>query len=62
MSDFLKSQLEQILSMAKKRNAQDAEVLASSSEDTPVVFEANRLKQLQTNQSMLVGLRTPIMA
>jgi PmbA protein len=57
MSDFLKSQLEQILSMAKKRSAQDAEVFASSSEDTPVVFEANRLKQLQTNQSMLVGLR-----
>ncbi len=56
MSDILKSRIEDILLMARKR-AQEAEVFAGSVDDTPVVFEANRLKQLQTNRSMLVALR-----
>jgi len=42
--------------MAGKR-AQEAEVFVGSVDDTPVVFEANRLKQLQTNRGMLVALR-----
>ena len=56
MSQSLKSRIEGILSMAKKR-AQEAEVFVSSVDDTPVIYEANRLKQLQTNQSMVVALR-----
>lgn len=55
-SGSLKSRTEEILLLAKKR-AQEAEVFVSSVNDTPVIFEANRLKQLQTNQSMLVALR-----
>ena len=56
MSDVLKPRIEQVLLMAGKR-AGEAEVFVGSVNDTPVVFEANRLKQLQTNRSMLVGLR-----
>ena len=56
MSEFLKSRIEETLSMAK-RHAQEAEVFVSSVDDTPVIYEANRLKQLQTNQSMVVALR-----
>ena len=56
MSESLKSRIEEMLSMAK-RQAQEAEVFVSTVDDTPVIFEANRLKQLQTNQSMLVALR-----
>ncbi len=56
MSDFLKSRIEDILLLAGKR-AQEAEVFVGTLDDTPVVFEANRLKQLQTNRSMSVALR-----
>ena len=42
--------------MARKR-AEEAEVFVSAVDDTPVVFEANRLKQLQTNRGMSVALR-----
>jgi len=48
--------LEEILSLAKK-HAQEAEVFLISFEETPVIFEANRLKQLHTCQSMVVALR-----
>jgi len=48
--------LEEILSLAKK-NAQQAEVFVTSLEQTPVIFEANRLKQLHTRQSLVVALR-----
>lgn len=48
--------MEELLSLAKK-NSQEAEVFLSSYEETPVIFEANRLKQLQSRQSMMVALR-----
>jgi len=48
--------MEQILSSAKKV-AEEAEVFEVSSEETQVRFEANRIKQLQTNQTTSVALR-----
>jgi len=48
--------MEQILARAKKA-ASEAEVFQASSEETQVRFEANRLKQLQTNQSTSIALR-----
>lgn len=48
--------MEELLSLATKK-AQDAEVFLTSFEETPVIFEANRLKQLQTRQSFSVALR-----
>lgn len=48
--------LEDILALAKKV-AQEAEVFLTSYEETPVVFEANRLKQLLTRQGRSVALR-----
>jgi len=48
--------VEEILKRAK-RVASEAEVYEVSYEETPVVFEANRLKQLQTSQGTTVALR-----
>jgi PmbA protein len=48
--------VEDILALAKKA-ADEAEVYRVSSEETQVRFEANRLKQLQTNQSTSIALR-----
>ena len=48
--------MEEILSLAKK-SAQKAEVFLVSFEETPVIFEANRLKQLHTRHSLVVALR-----
>jgi PmbA protein len=48
--------MERILALAQKVAA-EAEVYQVSSEETQVRFEANRLKQLQTNQSTSVALR-----
>lgn len=48
--------MEEILSLAKK-GAQEAEVFLASFEETPVIFEANRLKQLQMRQGVSVALR-----
>ena len=48
--------MERILELALKA-AEEAEVYEVSSEETQVHFEANRLKQLQTNQSTSVALR-----
>jgi PmbA protein len=56
MSQVLKRRIEDVLLMARKC-AGEAEVFVGSVDDTPVVFEANRLKQLQTNRSMSVALR-----
>jgi PmbA protein len=52
----IRLKLEDILSRAKK-GAEQAEVFFSTVDDTPVIFEANRLKQLQTNEGMIVALR-----
>ena len=48
--------MENILAQAKKV-ADDAEVFIVSSEVTPVQFEANRLKHIQSKQSHTVALR-----
>ncbi|MCL0091809.1 TldD/PmbA family protein [Dehalococcoidales bacterium] len=48
--------MENILVQAK-RVAEEAEVFMVSSEETPVQFEANRLKHIQTKQSTSVALR-----
>jgi PmbA protein len=48
--------VENILTQAKKV-AEEAEVFAVSSEETPVQFEANRLKHIQSKQSTSVALR-----
>ncbi len=48
--------MEHILARAKKV-AGEAEIFEVSSEETQVRFEANRLKQLQTNQTTSVALR-----
>jgi PmbA protein len=45
-----------ILAQAKKQ-AEEAEVFTVSSEETPVNFEANRLKSIQTKQSTSTSLR-----
>jgi PmbA protein len=48
--------MERILALAKKA-ADEADVYQISSEETQVHFEANRLKQLQTNQQTNIALR-----
>ncbi len=48
--------MENILAQAKKV-AEEAEVFVVSSEETPVQFEANRLKHIQSKQSTTVALR-----
>ena len=48
--------MENILAQAKKV-AEEAEVFMVSSEETPVQFEANRLKHIQSKQSTTVALR-----
>ncbi|MFC1974683.1 TldD/PmbA family protein [Chloroflexota bacterium] len=48
--------MEDILTQAKKV-AEEAEVFLVSSEETPVQFEANRLKHIQSKQSTSVALR-----
>jgi len=48
--------MEEILAQAKKV-AEEAEVFMFSSEETPVRFEANRLKHIQSKQSRSVALR-----
>ena len=48
--------MENILNLAKKV-AEEAEVFVVSSKETPVGFEANRLKMLETSESTYVSLR-----
>jgi len=48
--------IQQILTRAKKA-AQSVEVFMFASEETPVVFEANRLKSLQSKESSSIALR-----
>ena len=48
--------MEKILDLAKKI-AEEAEVFMVKSTDTPVVWEANRLKMLESSQSTSVALR-----
>ncbi|MDB9524973.1 TldD/PmbA family protein [Oscillatoria sp. CS-180] len=48
---------EQLLDLAKQAGAEAAEVFQSSSSARPVFFEANRLKQLESNQLEGTALR-----
>lgn len=48
--------MERVLAQAR-RVAEEADVFMVSSEETPVQFEANRLKQLQTKQKTALALR-----
>ena len=48
--------MQQILKKASKL-AEAAEVFAVTSEEIPVMFEANRLKHIQSNQSRIIALR-----
>ncbi|MBV6623843.1 MAG: TldD/PmbA family protein [Rivularia sp. (in: Bacteria)] len=48
---------EQLLELATKAGATEAEVYQSDSLSKPVFFEANRLKQLESNQSTGTALR-----
>ncbi len=53
----MKELLDDILSEAKKRGAESAEVYHVSTEETPVRFEANRLKELNARQTAGVAVR-----
>jgi PmbA protein len=48
--------MEKVLELAKKA-AEEAEVFLVSSQETPVGFEANRLKRLETRESISLSLR-----
>ncbi len=48
--------MEEILDIAR-RHADSAEVFRVTSVRTPVQFEANRLKQIQTKESVSIALR-----
>ncbi len=56
MDNVLSSSLEEVLAQATKA-AEAAEVFFLSSEETPVSFDANRLKLLQSRQSQGLALR-----
>lgn len=51
------SQIEAILDAARKRGAEHAEVFHVRSEETPVKFEANRLKEINSRHTAGVALR-----
>ncbi|MDY6833632.1 MAG: TldD/PmbA family protein [Chloroflexota bacterium] len=55
-STEMRQQIDDLLSLAKKK-ADHAEVYLTLYEETPVLFEANRLKQLHTTQGNSVALR-----
>ena len=50
-------QLEPILESARKRGAEQAEVFSVRSEETPVKFEANRLKEINSRHTSGTALR-----
>ncbi|TMB66439.1 MAG: TldD/PmbA family protein, partial [Chloroflexi bacterium] len=49
--------LSTVLQAAESAGAQQAEVFAVESEETPVRFEANRLKEINARQTSGVALR-----
>ena len=51
------TELQQILEAARKAGAQQAEVYQVANEETPVKFEANRLKELNARRTKGVALR-----
>lgn len=50
-------QLEQILDLAKKQGAKQAEIYRITSSSQPVILEGNRLKQIETSESWGLALR-----
>jgi PmbA protein len=56
LDDAFRSYLEQVLDLAEGQ-ADQAEVFAVESLETPVTFEANRLKFIETKETRGVGLR-----
>ena len=54
---MIAAELEPILALALKGGAQVAEVFSVETEETPVLFEANRLKQMNARQSSGAALR-----
>jgi len=53
----MKEELESLLDSASRRGISHAEVYQVSSQSEPVFFESNRLKQLESSQSVGTGLR-----
>ena len=53
----MKSELELLLKLAERRGISNAEVYRVSSQSQPVFFEGNRLKQLESSQSVGTALR-----
>jgi len=52
-----KSKLEQILDIAKKNGASQAEIIQKSWTENPINFENNRLKTLESNESSGISVR-----
>ena len=53
----MSNELESLLELASRRGASHAEVYQVTSESKPVFFEGNRLKQLESSQSVGTALR-----
>ncbi|WP_040896727.1 TldD/PmbA family protein [Xenococcus sp. PCC 7305] len=53
----MKNELEQFLQLAKKSGINDSEVYHVQSQSRPIFFEGNRLKQLESSQSVGTALR-----
>ena len=53
----MSNELESLLELASRRGASHAEVYQVTSESKPVFFEGNRLKQLESSQSIGTALR-----
>src|SRR3990172_13024288 len=54
------TELEPILSLARRRGAAQAEAFHIENVETPVRFEANRLKELNSRQTKGVALRVVV--
>ena len=53
----MSNELESLIELASRRGAADVEVYQITSESKPVFFEGNRLKQLESSQSVGTALR-----
>ena len=54
---MMNNELEQFLKLAKESGLQDSEVYHVQSQSRPIFFEGNRLKQLESSQSVGTALR-----
>ena len=53
----MNNELEPFLKLAKESGLQDSEVYHVQSQSRPIFFEGNRLKQLESSQSVGTALR-----